>query len=75
MEEQVIKSIEKGYGESSIFFSTDKMCGTEYRVDEIKQEGKQISNDMIISVYRGYKNNKLFFEMGITNDITVKFAE
>jgi hypothetical protein len=70
-----IKSVEKGFGEDSIFFSTSNLVSETYRVDEIKQEGKQVSNDSMISVYRGYKNGKIFFEMGASIDITLTFFE
>ena len=71
--EQKIKSVEKGWGESSTFFSTVQTVSETYRVDEIKEESKQISNDIVINVYRGYKDGKLFFEMGASIDVTVAF--
>ena len=36
--ENKIKSVEKGYGENSIFFSISPNCSEQYRVDEIKEE-------------------------------------
>jgi len=71
--EQKIKSVEKGWGEGSTFFSTAQTVSETYRVDEIKEESKQVSNDVIINVYRGYKDGKLFFEMGASIDVTVAF--
>ena len=71
-----IKTLEKGWGEGSIFFSASEQCKNPYlKVDEIKQEGKQVSNDSMISVYRGYKNGKIFFEMGASIDVTLTFFE
>ena len=69
-----IKSVEKGYGENSIFFSISPNCSEQYRVDEIKEEQKQVSPDDIFNVYRGYKNGKLVFEMGATIDVTVIYG-
>ena len=71
--EQKIKSVEKGWGEGSTFFSTVQTVSETYRVDEIKEESKQVSNDIIINVYRGYKDGKLFFEMGASIDVTVAY--
>jgi hypothetical protein len=75
MEEvRVIKSVEKGWGEGSCFFSIVNTVSESYLVDEIKQEGKQIGCDEFIQVYRGYKNGKMFFEMGASIDVTVAFV-
>jgi hypothetical protein len=71
--EQKIKAVEKGWGENSTFFSTGKGISETLRVDEIKEESKQISSDCIINVYRGYKDGKLVFEMGASIDVTVSF--
>ena len=71
----VIKSVEKGWGEASIFFSTNKQCAEQYVVDEIKEESKQVSSDKIINIYRGYKDGNIKFEMGLDIDITVTYAE
>jgi len=72
--EQKIKSVEKGWGENSTFFSTAQTVSEAYRVDEIKEESKQISSDIVVNVYRGYKNGELFFEMGASIDLTVIFV-
>ena len=69
--ENKIKSVEKGCGENSISFSISKRYSEQYRVDEIKEEQKQVSPNDIFNVYRGYKNGKLIFEMGATIDVTV----
>ena len=69
-----ILSIEKGWGQSSIFFTTNPKCVDEVRVDEIKEEQKQINSDeLYISVYRGYKNGRIVFEMAAGIDITVVY--
>lgn len=70
---QKIKSVEKGWGEASTFFSINPNCSENTRVDEIKEEGKQVSSDLMINVFRGYKDGKLIFEMGASIDVTVSF--
>ena len=67
-----IKSVEKLCGNYSTYFTTDKN-DTLNGVDEIKEEQKQVSPNDIFDVYRGYKNGKLIFEMGITREVTVIF--
>lgn len=68
--ENKIKSVEKICGHYSIYFTTNKN-DTLNGVDEIKEEQKQVSPNDIFNVYRGYKNEKLVFEMGATIDVTV----
>lgn len=68
-----IKHVEKGWGEASTFFTTNEKAAETVRVDEIKEESKQVSNDIILNVYRGYKDGKLVFEMGASIDVTVVF--
>ncbi len=70
---QKIRAIEKGWGEGSILFSTNPQAIETVRVDEIKEDSKQVSNDVIINVYRGYKEGQLVFEMGASIDVTVYF--
>jgi hypothetical protein len=71
--EQRIKSVEKGYGQESIFFMVSKNTTDSWKVDEIKEEGKQISSDCMINIFRGYKDGKLVFEMGCSIDVTVTY--
>ena len=71
--EKKIKSVEKGWGESSVFFSTNERTSPSHRVDEIKEEYKQISSDTGINIYRGYINGNLVFEMGASIDVTVVY--
>lgn len=71
--EQNIKSVEKGWGNDSTFFSVNPKCSNNVRVDEIKEESKQVSPDHVYNVYRGYINGKLIFEMGASIDVTVSF--
>lgn len=73
MSETKIKLVEKGWGEGATFFSINPNCSEYHRVDEIKEEIKQISDDFSISVYRGYKDGKLMFEMGASIDVTVTY--
>ena len=70
--EKKIKSVEKGWGEGSTFFSTSSVA-TPYKLDEIKEETKEISSDKKISVLRGYKKGNLYFEMGITSDVVILY--
>jgi len=44
--EQKIKSIQKGYGERDIFYSTDTKVAKQYQVEEIKEESKQVKSDI-----------------------------
>ena len=71
--EQKIKSVEKGWGEGSSFFSVDAEVPEFHRVDEIKEDVKQVSSDIMINVFRGYKGGNLVFEMGASIDVTVSF--
>ena len=70
---QKIKSVQKGYGQGDIFYSTEPKVSTPYRVDEIRQEAKQVADCNTINVYRGYIGEKLVFEMGASIDVTVVF--
>ena len=70
-----IKSVEKGWGTDSIFFTTRQTASISVRVDEIKEESKQVSNDTIFNIYRGYRDGKVFFEMGASIDVTVTFND
>ena len=73
-----IKSIEKGWGEGSIYFTTDKENKGLYTcVDEIIEETKTIGqgyyNDLTRLVYRGYKDKKLIFEIESSSGITLRY--
>lgn len=72
MEKQKIKSIEKGWGEGSTFFSTDIQVSKRYFVEEIKEDIKNVGPGLI-TVYRGYIEERLVFEMGASVDITVVY--
>ena len=56
----MIKSIEVGWGENSTYFTTE---GVDPKVNKIIQEYAQLTNKETIIVYRGYKENKLIFEI------------
>jgi len=75
-QENRIKCIEKGWGQDSIFFTTRKEA-TCFKVDEIKEEVKKIGNgeycELTHSVYRGYVNGQVKFEMGVNSDVTVTY--
>ena len=74
MEENKIESVEKGWGEGSTFFSTCEKVSKTYKVDEIKEEIKQVSHYYMFNVYRGYIEGKLIFEMGASIDVTIRYA-
>jgi hypothetical protein len=71
--ENKIKSVEKGFGDNSVFFSTNPAVILQYKVDVIKEESKQISSDTMINIYRGYIGDKIAFEMGASIDVTVTY--
>ena len=79
MAEQKIKSVEKGWGEGSTFFSTSEKLqeSSSCKVDEIKEEVRHIGIGEYCSlshtVYRGYKNGRMVFEMGASIDVTVTY--
>ncbi len=72
---KVIRSIEKGWGEGSTFFTTDKNVSETFRVDEIKEGFKQTSIDGDgFPIYSGYKDGKLLFEIGASIHTTVIYV-
>lgn len=71
-----IKSIEKGWGDSSTFFSTSsKLIGSPYFVHEIAEERKGITGDNWLLVYRGYEGpgHKMKFEIEAGSGVTLTF--
>lgn len=74
---RTIKSIEKGYGQDSTFFSTDNNVYKYSKVDEIKEETKVIGagyyNDLTITVYGIYKNGERIAEIEANSAITLRF--
>jgi hypothetical protein len=74
-----IKSITQGWGEGCAFFTADSKTNASewHRVDEIKQEIKVTGNglhcDTTITVYRGYKNSNMVWEIEANNAITLEF--
>lgn len=67
-----IKSVQKGVGEGSIFFTTDKNMGyPSEQVSEITEETRQVSYKRRINVLRGLKAGRLVFEMGVSNDVVI----
>ncbi len=73
MEKEEIISVEKGWGEDSVFYSTTPTVGQNHYVTDIKEETKQVGDDALISVYCGYLHGKKIFQMGISRDVTVVF--
>ena len=69
----LIKSVEKGYGEDSIFYSTNPLVAQQYRVDRIEFDSKQVGNDIIIKGYKGDVMDNVVFEMGANIDVTVVY--
>lgn len=70
-----IKLIWLGFTQDGPIATTDKSSGHNWKVDEIKEELKQISFDKQISVYRGYINGKLDFEVIASGNLLIKFWE
>lgn len=68
-----ILSIEKGWGDGSMFFSTNPVVSKSHFVSEIKEEPKQVSNDLFYNVFRGYLNGEPVFEMYPSVEITVRY--
>ena len=71
--ENIIESITVGNTENSIFFSTKPQISETYKVDEIKEETKQVSVNNLVTVYRGYINGKLRVEVEAGNGITIYY--
>ena len=70
-----IKSIEKGYGIHSIFYTTDvndKL--TSCIVTKITERFKNIGTTNIL-VYTGYIDDDIIFEMEAGHDITLTFCK
>lgn len=74
---QRIKSVERGFGDNSIFFHTCPTWSSLTFVDEIKEEVKVTGCgeccELTHSIYSGYVNGTLKFEMGINSDVTVTY--
>lgn len=72
--EKQIKAMQKGYGESADYYSTDpKNKGNIYcYCDEIKEEWKDVGPCRIL-VYRGYRNGELFVEIEHCSSLTLWF--
>lgn len=75
-----IKSIEKGWGEGSTYYSTDeKLIGYPTFVHEIKEETKTIGagyyNNLTLTVYRGYihPDKEPVFEMEANCGLTLVY--
>lgn len=76
-----IKSIEKGWGESSTYYRVVNTTVHPSDVHEIREEERIIGQGeygpITILVYRGYvkteNENKLIFEIGANRDITLTY--
>ena len=72
-----IKSIEKGWGESSIYYQVSDNTSFPNRVEEITEEVKFLGKgeycELSILVYRGYISGKIVFEIAANSDITLSF--
>lgn len=72
---QKIKSIEKGWGEDSTYYSTEeRLKGRSQHVDKVTEETKQIGPGRI-TVYRGYRSANMIFEIEAGGGITLTFWE
>lgn len=70
--EKKIRAIEKGWGDASVFFTINEKADKDNRVDEIREESKNIGPGSIV-VYRGYIGGNIVFEMGASIDVTVYY--
>jgi hypothetical protein len=75
---QKIRTIERGFGEDSIWFSTDKKCESVFhKVDEIKPFektiGKGMYNDITTTVYQCFKDGHIIAELESNCGITIQF--
>ena len=69
-----IRSISVGWGEGSSFWciGTEPYdCGIDEIIEEIKAIGNGYYNDLTIIVYRGYKDEKLVFEVEAGKGISI----
>ena len=77
MSEQKIKSIEKGWGQTSTYYQVNDNTSYPNRVSEIKEEVKLLGKgehcELSIIVYRGYIEGKIVFEIAANSDITLTF--
>lgn len=79
---KTIKSIEKGWGEGSTYYSTDeKLIGHPTFVNEILREvvtvGRGFYNDVTMDVYRGYihPNKEPVFEIESNSSLTIVYNQ
>ena len=71
-----IKSIQKGIGEDSIYFSTDPSTPDQYKVDEIKRDSEFFGYDgsgatVYYSCFEGIKNKELVFTIMLSSDLVI----
>ena len=70
-----IKSIEKGWGDGSTYFTTDGDGSYSTYIDKIIAEerivGKGYYNDLIITVYCSYLEEKRVFEIESNSSLTI----
>lgn len=80
---QKIKAIEKGWGEGSIFFTTNPAAKSPYFVDEIQEWWQPVeqkydpatgkTTEITRLVYAGYKEGKLVFLIESGSGLTIKY--
>ncbi len=73
--EAKIKSIEKGWGEDSTFFTTNPKASKPHKVDRIvcveRTVGKGYYNDLTLDSYIGYIGDKIIFEIEANSQLTI----
>jgi hypothetical protein len=80
LRDRKIESIERGFGEESIYYSTSNKLveNSQYKVDEIKPYekiiGKGYYNDITQLVYQCYKDGHVIAELDTLN-LTIRYAE
>ena len=76
MEEQIIESIEKGWGEDATFYTTKTTTGTVLPsniVDEIREKEVKINDNFLMTTYCGYKDDKIVFSIPACSDVVLRY--
>ena len=67
-----IQAIELGWGENSIYFSTNAPKTSHQYVDNIEMKDMMLAGRVFI-VYCGYRDNQLVFQMSGGGNITIYY--
>lgn len=76
LENQVIESIQVGWGEESTYFSTELNVLPRYAVTRIVEDWEVIIKESKTQkVYKGYRNDDLVFKIEAGSGITVTYKK